>query len=62
MPKPSDERPKNRSVEYEDLRPAGDGRPPRPATEPRGSRASGDNPHTRTDPGTGEPKGEGRRS
>ena len=55
------ERPKNREVENEDLRPAADGGPPRPATEPKGARAAKDNPHTRTDPGTGEPKDERRR-
>ncbi|WP_163259247.1 hypothetical protein [Caulobacter sp. 17J65-9] len=54
------DRPKNREVENEDLRPAGDGRPPRPATEPKGARAQKDSP-TRTDPGSGEPRGEGRR-
>lgn len=47
-------RPENREVENEELRPAGDGEPPRPATEPRGGRVppSGE---TLTDPATGEP-------
>ncbi|MBC6981865.1 hypothetical protein [Caulobacter sp. 17J80-11] len=54
------ERPKNREVENEDLRPSADGGPPRPATEPKGARAQKESP-TRTDPGSGEPRGEGRR-
>ena len=47
-----DGRPDNREVENENLRPAKDGEPPRPATEPRGSKKSqrGDTP---TDPGSG---------
>ena len=47
-----DDRPNNREVENENLRPAGDGKPPRPATEKPGSKPQhGD---TATDPGTGE--------
>jgi len=55
MPDPSDKRPNNREVENEEMRPreTRDG-PPRPATEPPGSRDSVRNPHTETDPGTGE--------
>lgn len=58
---PRERRPKNREVENEDLRPAAEGQPPRPATEPPGARASTDTPYTWTDPGSGEPRGEGRR-
>lgn len=49
----NDQRPNNREVENEDLRPAGEGQPPRPATEPKGAE-----PHqtkTMTDPATGAP-------
>lgn len=37
----------------EDLKP---GRPPRPATEPAGSKGSSTTPKTQTDPATGEPQ------
>ncbi|SFK53489.1 hypothetical protein SAMN02799626_04542 [Caulobacter sp. UNC279MFTsu5.1] len=52
-------RPSNREVENENQRPAqggnqGDGKAPRPATEPRGAEDSSDSPKTRTDPGSGE--------
>jgi hypothetical protein len=47
-------RPKNREVENENLRPAPDGRPPRPATEPAGSEGSSRSGRTRSDPGSGE--------
>ena len=48
-----DQRPNNREVENEDLRPAGEGEPPRPASEPRGAeRHQG---KTATDPATGAP-------
>ena len=57
----NDDRPKNREVETEDLRPSGKaGQPPRPATEPPGARASQDSGRTRTDPGSGEPSGRRR--
>ncbi|MFN3538024.1 hypothetical protein [Brevundimonas sp.] len=50
-----DERPDNRSVENEELRPpARDGEPPRPATEPEGSEGSSNSGETATDPATGE--------
>src|SRR5690242_15584485 len=55
MQHPSDPRPDNREVEEEahkDL-PSGDG-PPRPSTEPAGSKGSVRNPHTETDPGASE--------
>ena len=57
MPNPSADRPNNREVENEQARPkpSPDG-PPRPATEPAGSKGSVQNPHTQTDPGTGEQK------
>ncbi|MFT4250905.1 MAG: hypothetical protein QM608_00260 [Caulobacter sp.] len=50
------ERPSNREVEHENQRPnpEGDGKPPRPATEPAGAEDSVDTPKTRTDPGSGE--------
>ena len=39
--------------DYENLRPGRDGRPPRPATEPKGSEGSSDSPKNWTDPATG---------
>jgi hypothetical protein len=55
MPNPPDRRPDNREVEDEAHKdhPSADG-PPRPSTEPAGSKGSVKNPHTETDPGTGE--------
>ena len=50
---PSQDRPKNREVENENLRP---GSPPRPATEPKGAKGSEQSPKTATDPGSGEAK------
>jgi hypothetical protein len=55
MANPSTDRPKNRETEYEDLKPR-DGGPPRPATEPEGSKQSVQSPKTATDPGSGESK------
>ncbi len=52
----TEQRPDNRETENENLRPAGDGKPPRPATEPPGSRGSVQTPKTETDPGSGEEK------
>jgi hypothetical protein len=47
----NDTRPKNHEVENENLRPAGDGKPPRPATEKPGAKPQqGD---TATDAGSG---------
>jgi hypothetical protein len=64
MPTPTSQdqgRPSNREVENENQRPSQDeggsgkdGKPPRPATEPRGAEGSSDSPKTRTDPGSGE--------
>jgi hypothetical protein len=52
MQNPDDGRPNNREVENENQRPAGDGKPPRPATEKSGAKPQhGD---TATDPGSGE--------
>jgi len=45
-------RPDNRETENENLKP---GSPPRPASEPHGSEASGKTDKTLTDPATGEP-------
>jgi hypothetical protein len=45
------QRPKNQEVEQENARP---GAPPRPATEPKGSKASTRSPKLSTDPGSGE--------
>ena len=57
MPNPSADRPNNREVENEQVKPQpSPGGPPRPATEPAGSKGSVQNPHTETDPGTGEQK------
>ena len=57
MPDPSADRPDNREVENEQARkqPSPSG-PPRPATEPAGSKGSVQNPYTETDPGTGAQK------
>jgi hypothetical protein len=51
----TDNRPSNRQVENENTRPAGEGQPPRPATEPPGSAASQRTGKTMTDPGSGAP-------
>lgn len=48
------DRPDNRETEYEDLKPVGEGRPPRTAAEPRGAEGSERNAKTRTDPASGE--------
>lgn len=50
---PSD-RPSNREVENENQKPAREGEPPRPATEPHGAADSTRSPKTQTDPGSGE--------
>ena len=55
MANPSEDRPKNRETEYEDLKPR-EGGPPRPATEPDGSKGSSQSPKLKTDPGSGEAK------
>ena len=47
-------RPKDRATENENLRPDRDGQPPRPATEPAGSKGSSNSGQTATDPATGE--------
>ncbi len=48
------ERPSNIETENENQRPAGDGKAPRPATEPAGSKGSVQTEKTETDPGSGE--------
>jgi len=51
----TDERPDNRSVEYEELRkPAKEGEAPRPAPEPKGAKGSSNSGETETDPATGK--------
>jgi hypothetical protein len=40
----------------EDLRPDREGHPPRPATEPKGSKLRSGKAKTATDPATGEPQ------
>lgn len=57
MPATPADRPSNRSVENEDLKPAGEGRPPRSANEPHGSEGSARTPKTDTDPASGEQDG-----
>ena len=52
MARPNEDAAKPRSRENDNLRP---GRPPRPATEPKGAQASVRNRKTATDPGSGEP-------
>ena len=42
----------------DNMKPQGEGKPPRPATEPDGAQHSTRNPHTATDPATGEPNRE----
>ena len=49
----NDNRPDNREVENEDLRSGGEGKPPRPATEPKGAQSQ--QSKTLTDPATGAP-------
>ena len=44
-----------RQTEYEQEKPAGEGQPPRPATEPAGSEGSSNSGETATDPATGKP-------
>lgn len=56
----SGSRPSNHETENENLKPTGDGRPPRPATEPAGAEGSQQSPKTRTDPGSGEQKANGQ--
>ncbi|CAN5296621.1 hypothetical protein BH10PSE4_BH10PSE4_35810 [soil metagenome] len=55
---PTQDRPSNHEVETENQRPSqtsdGDGKAPRPATEPRGAEDSSTSPKTQTDPGSGE--------
>ena len=51
---PTTNRPKDRATENENLRPDRDGEPPRPATEPAGSKGSSNSGQTATDPATGE--------
>lgn len=48
------QRPDNREVENENLKPDGEGKPPRPATEPAGGKRPVPD-ETETDPATGEP-------
>jgi hypothetical protein len=48
------DRPDNRETEYEDLKPVGEGEPPRTATEPRGAEGSERSGKTRTDPASGQ--------
>ena len=50
----SEPRAKNHEVENENLKPAGDGEAPRPATEPDGAAESVRTPKTEADPGSGE--------
>lgn len=50
---------KTRESENDNLRPAGDGKPPRPATEPPGAEWSTRSTKTATDPGTGAPNRRG---
>ncbi|HBI18776.1 MAG TPA: hypothetical protein DDY79_05535 [Brevundimonas sp.] len=51
----TDSRPDDRKVENENLRPDKPGEPPRPATEPQGSKGSSNSGETETDPATGKP-------
>lgn len=46
-----------RETENENQHAAGDGQPPRPATEPEGSKGSSNSGETATDPATGRPNG-----
>lgn len=52
MAKPTDDAAKPRNGENDNLKP---GAPPRPATEPAGSKASQNSGETLTDPGSGAP-------
>ncbi|MGH7018739.1 MAG: hypothetical protein ACREEY_02595 [Brevundimonas sp.] len=56
MAQPDKPAKRGREVENENLRPPEKGgKPPRPATEPKGSEASTRSAATKTDPGSGEP-------
>jgi hypothetical protein len=48
-------RPPRQSETEDQRRPAHEGEPPRPATEPRGARGSSNSGKTATDPATGKP-------
>ncbi|HEY5409584.1 MAG TPA: hypothetical protein VIJ94_02545 [Caulobacteraceae bacterium] len=50
----SKDRPKTLETENEDLKPVGEGKPPRQASEPKGSEGSEVGPGARTDPSSGE--------
>ena len=54
MPDPNEERPHSRETEYEDVKPAADGQPPRSASEPHGAEGSSNSDKTATDPASGE--------
>jgi hypothetical protein len=49
-----DARPSNRETENENQRPDRAGQPPRPATEPKGQKASTRKPGASVDPGSGK--------
>ncbi len=51
---------RNRESENDNQRVGGEGRPPRPATEPKGAEWSTRNGKTATDPATGEPSKRGK--
>ena len=51
----SPHRPASPETQDENLRPDRDGQPPRPATEPKGSKDSSNSGQTETDPATGKP-------
>jgi hypothetical protein len=55
MASPDARRPEEARNRDEDLKPAGPGAPPRPATEPAGAEGSSRTHKTQTDPATGEP-------
>ena len=54
MRTPRDSSTDGRQTENANLRPKGEGQPPRPATEPPGSEWSVKTGKTRTDPGSGK--------
>ncbi len=53
-PTTNQDRPSDRETENENLKPGRDGEPPRPASEPAGSKSSQNSGETATDPGSGE--------
>lgn len=57
MPSSADKSEAPYASENQNIRPDGDGRPPKPESTPKGAEDSAVSSKTRTDPQTGEPTG-----